>query len=63
MKINELTENNEPITPSVKWKTNGDGSHTVRIEYTPEKVFVHTSKNLDALRKLVKDKYGPKTFV
>jgi hypothetical protein len=61
MKITEIQ--NPPITPNIKWRTNGDGSYTVRIEYTPDKVYVHTNKNLGVLKKLVADRYGPKTFV
>lgn len=60
MKLDEIQG---PITPKVQWRTNGDGSYTVRIEYTPEKVYVHTNKNLKLLQKLVADRYGPKTFV
>lgn len=62
MKSNEIIPD-DAITPSIKWRTNGDGSYTVRIEYTPDKVFVHTNKNLKALQQLVAERYGPKKFV
>ena len=52
----------ELITPNITWRVNGDKSHTVRVEYTPEKVFVHTNKQRSVLEKIVKDRYGPATF-
>ena len=64
MKINDIiVENNEPIVPKITWRTNGDKSYTVRIEYTPDKVFVHSNKNPEVLKKLIADRYGPKVFV
>lgn len=60
MRINEITE---PITPNIKWRQNGDNSYTIRIEYAPDKVYVHTNKNPEVLKKLIADRYGPKTFV
>jgi hypothetical protein len=62
MKLTEITES-ETITPTIKWKTNGDNSYTVRIEYTPDKIYVHTNKNAAVLKKLIADRYGPKNFV
>lgn len=62
MKLNELTEAQEPITPKVSWKENGDKSYTVRVEYRPDKVYVHTNKKREVLQAIVKDRYGPKTF-
>jgi hypothetical protein len=63
MKWSQLSEAGDPITPKITWKTNGDKSFTVRIEYTPEKVYVHTNKKREVLEQIVKDRYGPKTFV
>lgn len=63
MKINDITlEDIKAIEPTIKWKKNGDNSYTIRIEYTPDKVYVHTNKNPDVLKKLIVDRYGPKTF-
>lgn len=61
MKVTDLFES-EAITPKITWRTNGDGSTTVRIEYRPDKVYVHSNKKREALEKIVKDRYGPKTF-
>ena len=60
MKIEQLFEELDPI---IKWKQNGDKSWTVRIQYGDDKVYVHTNKKRDALEKIVKERYGKKTFV
>ena len=62
MKLNEI-QTGEMITPTTKWKTNGDGSYTIRVEYAPDKVYVHTNKNPEVLKKLIADRYGPRKFV
>lgn len=60
--LKELLESEE-VTPEVKWRTNGDKSYTVRIDYGNDRVFVHTNKNLKVLQDLVKERYGTKKFV
>jgi hypothetical protein len=62
MKITDIL-NEDAITPTIKWRTNGDGSSTIRVQYTPDKVYIHTNKNPEVLQKLIADRYGPKTFV
>lgn len=62
MNLTDLFESGDPITPKITWKTNGDKSYTVRIEYAPDKVYVHTNKDHRALEKLVKERYGPRKF-
>ena len=52
----------DEITPIYNWRQNGDGSWTVRIEYTPKHIFVYTNKKRQNLEKIVKERYGPKTF-
>lgn len=62
MKLNEILESEEPITPKVQYKQHSDGGWTVRVEYRPDKVYVHVNKSRSALEKIVKDRYGPKVF-
>lgn len=50
------------LTPKITYRTNGDKSFTVRIEYTPELVYVHTNFKLRVLQDLVKSRYGPRTY-
>ena len=59
-----LTESASPnaVTPEVKYRQSGDGSWTVRVDYGNDRVYVHTNKKRDALEKIVKDRYGPRTF-
>jgi hypothetical protein len=54
---------NELITPSVKYRQLGDGAWLVRIEYTPEHIFIHSNKKRQVLEKIVKDRYGPAKFI
>ena len=60
MKLNEIF--GEPITPKITWRQLGDKSWTVRIEYDADHVYVHTNKKRDVLEKIVKDRYGPRSF-
>lgn len=65
MKLSSILESydeKKPITPTVKYRVNGDGSYTVRVDYGNGKVFVHSNKSKAALEKIVKEKYGPKVF-
>lgn len=48
--------------PKITWRTNGDGSFTVRIEYGPDKVYVHTNKNRKVLQDLVAKRYAPRNW-
>lgn len=63
MKLDEVLSNKEPITPKIEYSRTGDGGWAVRVEYRPDKVYVHINKKLQILEKLVKDRYGPKVFV
>lgn len=62
MKIDELFEQEE-VTPKITWKTNGDGSFTLRVDYGNDRVYVHTNKNRKVLEQMIKDRYGPRKFV
>lgn len=55
-----LESEDKLVTPEVKWKTNGDGSYTVRVDYGNDRVFVHTNKKREVLEKILKDRYGPR---
>lgn len=58
MKIDDLFEQEKPTPPEIKWRTNGDGSFTVRVDYGNDRVFVHTNKNRKVLEQIVKDRYS-----
>jgi hypothetical protein len=60
MKLIDIFESAEMITPSVKYKQNGDKSWNVVVEYTPERRYVHTNAKREALEKIVKDRYRPR---
>lgn len=51
------------LTPKITWRTNGDGSFTIRVEYAPDKVYVHTNKVRKVLEQLIKDRYGPRNYL
>lgn len=61
--LKELLEQQEEVTPEVKWKTNGDGSFTIRVDYGNDRVYVHTNKDRKVLERMIKDRYGPRKFV
>lgn len=46
----------------IKYRVNGDKSHTARIEFESGRVNAHTNKNITTLRKLVNDRYKSGTF-
>ena len=58
MDLKDIFEGEVEKPVSYKWRQNGDGSHTVRIEYKNGTVRVHTNKNKQVLVKLVKERYG-----
>lgn len=58
----EETIEDNMVTPKITWRTNGDKSYTVRIDYGNDRVYVHTNKNRSALEAIVKDRYGPRHF-
>lgn len=63
MLVSDILNETELTSPKITWRINGDKSYTVRIEYSPEKVFVHTNKNKTVLQKIVNDRYKPAKFV
>lgn len=61
--LKELLEQQKEVTPEIKWKTNGDGSFTIRVDYGNDRVYVHTNKDRKVLERMIKDRYGPRKFV
>jgi len=53
----------EKITPKVTWRVNGDKSHTLRVDYGNDKVYVHSNKDKRVLEKMLRDRYGPAEFM
>ncbi len=49
--------------PSITFRTNGDNSFTMKVDYGNGKVYVHTNKKLKALQDLITARYGARNFV
>lgn len=56
--LNEVEMPKKEKPTSIKYRVNGDGSHSVRIEYSPEKVVVHSNKKKEALEKIVRERHS-----